>query len=165
MFSLCRHAGQGRLENTGWSTERGFLCQNAPNNARHEKFSPYSCLSEAPHAGAHPTTTMLLFVQPTGTRLSHWNHGMLGHGGRRREGCSHRRTSEPQLPSQQDASVASADVCVCVSTAVLRAGEGLAQREPGGPLDLCSMHSSHSGNYSLHTSDGGSQTRASSRRV
>lgn len=36
-----------------------------------------------------------------------------------------------------------------VSAAVLRASEGLAKREPGGPLDLCSMHCTYSGNYSF----------------
>lgn len=32
---------------------------------------------------------------------------------------------------------------------MLRASKGLAKRQPGGTLDLCSMHSSHSGNDSF----------------
>lgn len=36
-----------------------------------------------------------------------------------------------------------------ICAAVLRASEGLAEREPGGPLDLCSMHCTYSGNYSF----------------
>lgn len=36
-----------------------------------------------------------------------------------------------------------------VSAAVLRASEGLVKREPGGPLDLRSMHRTYSGNYSF----------------
>ena len=40
-------------------------------------------------------------------------------------------------------------LCVCVSTAVLRACKGLAKWEPGGTLDLCSMHSTYSGNCSF----------------